>query len=151
MGILKGKPNKVVKIVLLIWVVITGILSLIVGVVHFTENGWLSYVKPTKLVSQPGFALSLQAVICCMYGFFLIMMPFSSFFKKISCLKKITIPYNRITLMMFYAVGGFLVFSLCGIFGLIVAILLWLSFIISLVMLFLTSSISKFETTSSSD
>ena len=150
MAILKGKANKVAKILLMIWVIISGLLTIIVGVVHFTENGWLSYVAPSKLNSQPGFALSLQAVVCCLYGFFLILMPFSAFFKKIPCIKKITVSYNRITLMMFYAVGGFIVFSLCGIFGLVVACLLWVSFVIVFLMLFLTTSISNFDSSSSS-
>ena len=74
----------------------------------------------------------------------------SAFFKKIPCIKKITVSYNRITLMMFYAVGGFIVFSLCGIFGLIVACLLWVSFVVVFLMLFLTTSISNFDSSSSS-
>ena len=150
MAVLKGKADKVVKILLMIWVMLSGILCAIVGVVHFVEHKWLTYHAPKGLESQGSFALSFQAVLCVVFGIIFALIPFSSLLRKIKCIKKITFAYNRVTLLFFYAIGGFIVFSMCGIFGLVVACLFWLSFIIVFLLLFLTTSISKFASSSSS-
>ena len=150
MAVLHGKADKVVKTILLIWVVISGLMSVVVGIVHFVEHGWFGYQKPRGLISQGGVALTFQAIVCIIFGIFFCLLPFSQFLRKLPIIKQVTFAYNRVTLLIFYAVGGFIVFSMCGIMGLVFACFYWLSFIIVIVLMFLTSPISKMGSSSSS-
>lgn len=147
MACLKGKADKTVKIILLCWVILSGILGIVVGVVHFTKmEGGVVFVKPTKLESQPLFAMVVQAILCCLFGLMLTLLPFSSFFRKLPLLRHFTFAYNRLVLIFFYLVGGFIVFSMCGILGIVIACLYWLSAIIVFILFFLISKINKFDT-----
>ncbi|BFU21885.1 hypothetical protein EHI8A_021600 [Entamoeba histolytica HM-1:IMSS-B] len=146
--------SKIGKIVIFVWTIVSGILMLITGITHFCKNKYSKYRSPSKFpafTSQSGLALLFQALFCIVFGLMFILLPFFSFLGKVKFIKTITICYNRATLIVFYLVGGLLMFPLCGWMGLIFAIIFWLSLLLIIASFFITKNISTFKSESSSD
>ncbi|ELP86611.1 hypothetical protein EIN_162550 [Entamoeba invadens IP1] len=144
------------KIFVLVWVVLSGLLMVATGITHFCTNDFTKYRFPTKkhnnlIKSQGGLSLVFEALVLIVFGIIFVALPFFSFFGKFKFIVTIKVAYNRATLIVFYLVGGLIIFPMCGIMGFLVAILFWLSTLVIIVSFFFSASIVFREDTSSSD
>ncbi|KAL7712418.1 Vesicle transport protein [Entamoeba marina] len=140
--------SKILKIFTLVWVVLSGLMMIVTGVVHYFKNDWFSYKFPsenTRLTSQGGFSLFFQAAALIIFGVIFMLLPFISLLGKIKFIVHLQVAYNRATLIVFYLVFGFMLFPMCGWMGFIFSILFWLSAIFVIVSIFFGSSISTFR------
>ena len=147
----------ILKIVLMVWVVLSGLLMIATGIVHFIKNDFFAYKSPTKvchghnLCSQGSFAVSTQAIILILVGIVFAILPFFSILGKIKFIVTFKIAYNLVTLTVFYLISGFLIFPISGLMGLILACFFWLTFIILLIVTILSFFVFQFKISSLRD